>query len=72
VLSDLDRYRVQGKVPDLLTGGWLQQNLSLKGPAIGLCLKALRQEEIAGRVVNQQQAEHFVLNQWRKTGEKND
>ncbi len=70
VLSDLDRYRVEGKVPDLLTGGWLQQNLSLKGPAIGRCLEALRLEEIAGRVVNQQQAEYFVLNQWNKSGKK--
>jgi poly(A) polymerase len=70
VLSDLDRFRVKGKVPDLLTGGWLQQTLSLKGPAIGLCLAALRQEEIAGRVVNRQQAEQFVLNHWSKTAEK--
>ncbi|APG26760.1 hypothetical protein A7E78_02130 [Syntrophotalea acetylenivorans] len=70
VLSDLDHFRTNGKVPDLLTGGWLQQNLSLKGPDIGLCLKALRQEEIAGRVVNQQQAEHFVLNHWQMTRQK--
>lgn len=72
VLSDLDRYRVQGKVPDLLTGGWLQQNLSLKGPEIGQCLEALRREEIAGRVVNKEQAERFVLSHWHKTEEKND
>lgn len=70
VLSDLDRFRVKGTVPDLLTGGWLQQVLSLKGSAIGLCLAALRQEEIAGRVVNRQQAEQFVLNHWPKTAEK--
>lgn len=67
VLDDLERFRVQGKVPDLLSGRWLQQTLSLKGPEIGHCLQALRLEEISGRVVNRQQAEQFVLNQWQKT-----
>ncbi len=70
VLDDLDRYQDKGKVPGLLTGGWLQRTLQLRGAAVGRCLDALRQEEIAGRVVNRQQAEDFVLNHWQKTAEK--
>jgi poly(A) polymerase len=70
VLDDLNCYRGKGKVPALLTGSWLQKTLQLRGPAIGRCLAALRQEEIAGRVVNRQQAEQFVLNHWRKAAEK--
>jgi poly(A) polymerase len=70
VLKDLDHYRVKGKVPGLLTGRWLQETLSLRGPAVGLCLADLRREEISGRVVNRQQAEEFVLNRWQKTAEK--
>ncbi len=70
VLQDLNSYRVQGKVPGLLTGGWLQKTLQLRGPAVGRCLALLRQEEIAGRVINRQQAEHFVLNNWQKAVEK--
>ena len=70
VLKDLDHYRVKGKVPGLLTGRWLQETLSLRGPAVGLCLADMRREEISGRVVNRQQAEEFVLNRWQKTAEK--
>ncbi|OEU73400.1 MAG: hypothetical protein BA874_05565 [Desulfuromonadales bacterium C00003068] len=72
VLDDLDRFRVKGKVPDLLTGRWLQKALQLRGPAVGRCLAALRREEIAGRVLNRQQAEEFVLSRWQKTTKKND
>jgi tRNA nucleotidyltransferase/poly(A) polymerase len=70
VLADLNCYRDKGKVPGLLTGGWLQTTLQLRGPAIGRCLAHLRQEEIAGRVTTRQQAEHFVLNHWQKPPEK--
>ena len=70
VLEDLNGYREKGKVPALLTGGWLQKTLQLRGPAVGRCLALLRQEEIAGRVTTRQQAEHFVLNHWQKTAEK--
>jgi poly(A) polymerase len=70
VLYDLDRYRDKGKVPALLTGGWLQKTLQLRGPAVGRCLDTLRQEEIAGRVVSRQQAEQFVMCHWQKAAEK--
>lgn len=70
LLSDLDRLQDNGQVPDMLSGRWLQQNLSLRGYEVGLCLAALRQEEIAGRIVNRQQAEEFALNHWQKTAEK--
>ena len=70
VLDDLDCYRGKGKVPALLTGSWLQKTLQLRGPAVGRCLDALRREEIAGRVVNRQQAEQFVLDHWQKSAEK--
>lgn len=60
MLDDLDRYQIAGKVPSLVSGRWLQQALQLEGKGVGQRLAALRQAEIAGRVLTREQAEEFL------------
>lgn len=72
VLHDLQQCRIQGRVPGLVTGSWLQKELKLKGQDVGRYLADLRKEEIAGRVLNSRQAEQFLLQLRREGGQKND
>jgi hypothetical protein len=59
-MADLAAHSHDGRIPDLLSGEWLQENLGLSGPAIGLALERLRQEEIAGRITDAPAAESFL------------
>jgi len=72
VLRDLQQCRVQGRVPGLVTGRWLEKELQIKGQEVGNYLAALRKEEIAGRVLNSRQAEQFLLQLRNVEGQKND
>ncbi|MEZ4599177.1 MAG: hypothetical protein R2940_05255 [Syntrophotaleaceae bacterium] len=59
--EDLHACLVEGRIPDLVDGQWLQRHVGLEqGPEVGRALAALRHEEIAGRVNNRQEAELFL------------
>ncbi len=60
MLDDLDCHQIAGKVPPLVSGRWLQETLQLEGKGVGQRLAALRQAEIAGRVLTWEQAEEFL------------
>ncbi|MEZ4485146.1 MAG: hypothetical protein R2864_11345 [Syntrophotaleaceae bacterium] len=72
ILDALRQSEVKGRVPHLVSGSWLQNTLRLRGAEIGSYLAALRREEIAGRVLNQLQAEQFLLRLQQMGGQKND
>jgi poly(A) polymerase len=59
-VADLEAHSSDGRIPDLVNGEWLQQQLGLSGPQIGQALEALRQEEIAGRIADRTAAETFL------------
>jgi poly(A) polymerase len=67
-MDDFHKLQHQGRIPDLIDGRWLRKNLGMQeGSAIGLALKALRREEIAGRVANRQEGEAFLVSFVEKT-----
>jgi poly(A) polymerase len=67
-MDDFHKLQHQGRIPDLIDGRWLRENLGMQeGSAIGLALKALRREEIAGRVANRQEGEAFLVSFVEKT-----
>jgi poly(A) polymerase len=67
-LADFQALRRQGRIPDLVDGRWLRKTLGLgEGPIIGRALSALREEEIAGRVVGRQDGEAFLASFIEKT-----
>ncbi len=73
VLHDHCRLAVAGRIPDLLDGGWLRQNLGIEeGRAAGTALAMVRREEIAGRVQNAAQAADFLRSQRQEIEEEND
>jgi poly(A) polymerase len=50
-----------GRIPDLIDGRWVRENLGLgEGPEVGSVLEMLRREEIAGRVKSAHEARKFL------------
>jgi poly(A) polymerase len=61
LLRDMRETAVEGRIPDLVDGRWLCEELGLcQGPAVGQALARLRAEEVAGRVKNAQEARKFL------------
>jgi poly(A) polymerase len=70
-LSDYMEFQEDGRVPDLVTGGWLRDRLGLpQGPIIGVILDRLRLEEVAGRVQTPEDARKFVKSMAKKMVDK--
>jgi poly(A) polymerase len=56
-----------GRIPDLVDGRWVLENLGLEeGPQVGKALEALRREEIAGRVRSEDEARKFLISLEKK------
>lgn len=57
-----------GLPKDFLDGQWVCNNLGMKpGPLVGEALQAVRDEEMAGRVLTAGQARTFLLTRYQKT-----
>lgn len=68
IISLAVEYAAAGTQRDLVDGDWLRRHLGMKpGPGIGAALRALRREEVAGRVSTARQAEAFLRNRFEKT-----
>ncbi len=60
-----------GRVPDLVSGTWISDNLKIpSGPEVGLLLGKLRKEEIAGRIRTREEALVFLSSMAEKIIDK--
>ncbi|MFA5516585.1 MAG: hypothetical protein WDA20_09890 [Desulfuromonadales bacterium] len=67
VLRAYRKHNANGRVPDLIDGIWLRENLGIgEGQAAGEALAAVRREEIAGRVRSVKNAKDFLLSRRRE------
>lgn len=61
VLRDYLSLARDGRIPDLVDGDWVRENLGIAaGPPLGAALAALRREEIGGRVRTPEEARSFL------------
>jgi poly(A) polymerase len=70
-LEDYMEFQEDGRIPDLVTGGWLRNTLGLpQGPLIGEILDRVRLEEVAGRVQTLEDAREFAKSVAKKMVDK--
>lgn len=68
-LALAEEYTSAGSMADLVDGNWLCRCLEVgPGPWVGEALRALRYEEIAGRVRSTGQAKEFLQSRYKKIG----
>lgn len=61
-LHEWPRMNRNGRVPDLVSGQWLQQVVRIKpGPKVGALLQKVKQEEMIGRIRSPEEARAYCL-----------
>jgi hypothetical protein len=68
ILDDVRAVMCDGRIPDLVDGEWVKEELGLEGEAIGRALSSLRHAEIAGMVRSAEAAKEYLKNVWRREG----
>lgn len=60
ILDDVRAVICDGRIPDLVDGEWIKEELGLEGEAIGRALNSLRFAEISGQVRSVEAAKEFL------------
>lgn len=68
ILDDVQAVIGDGRIPDLVDGDWVKEELGLEGEAIGRALSALRRAEITGQVRSAEEAREFLRSAGKREG----